>query len=142
MDFLETVYAPIPIGSFYPAPSQLKAVLLVIPDTENAQRETIIFTKMFERLALTLEEHCHLLMVLPDHRYSYISLLKDYGFNKLILCGINPFQLGLQSSLPIHIPVHLNGVFILRTDAPLVLENSHKEHKGGFWQAFKSAFEV
>lgn len=95
---------------------------------------------MMDRLGYTMDETCHVLSVFPNQRYSYHLLLNEFGFNKLILCGISPEQLGLQSNLPIHTPVHLNSIFLLRTDAPVVLEKSDTNHKGAFWNAFKSAF--
>jgi hypothetical protein len=140
MDFLETVYDPISRIPAYEVPSDSKEVLILIPQSEDYQLTIILFSKMLDRLGYAMADKCHVLSIVPLHRYFYHQLSHDFGFNKLILCGISPEILGLQSALPIHIPVHLDGTFLLRTDAPGLLEKSDANHRGAFWHAFKSAF--
>lgn len=141
MHILETIYAIPEPSSRYLLPSNHKDILIVIPETEDPSQAATIFIKMMDKLQRSYDDECHMINLGKENRVRYTTLLQDFGFKILILCGISPLSVGLQSSLMLHYPVHLDSICILRTDEPSILEKSELEHRKAFWLAFQATFE-
>lgn len=138
MSLLSHVYRP--LTSLIPATDpghEVKFLVLVSSGSAPTTYKTL-FSKILERLGCHPELDIHFLELGETTTCNYLSLLESYRFQSLILCGLSASSIGLQSSLPLHVPVRLNGIYLIRTDAPENLEKASVEVKTAFWNGLKS----
>lgn len=137
--FLETVYDLPPDTGAGSPDLQARNTLILVPDEQSIPLATALFSKMFDKLGLESDKEAAILAV-QNHPGRFAGLRRSFGFQRLVLCGVHPHQIGLQAECPIHMPLHLGTVFLLRTETPSGLESASREFKTAFWMAFQPAF--
>lgn len=114
--------------------------LILVPQTEEAAVARRLFAKLYVKLEKDMDQEA-LILSTEGQRIAFPLLRAHFQFKRLILCGMTAWDLGLQSRLGRHIPVQLQGAFLLITEKPSVLETSAVDTKIAFWTAFQQGFQ-
>lgn len=138
MPLLDHIYRPLTNLISKSKPRQPVDYLVLVPSTSSESVYMSLFGKIIEKLGGYPDKDLFFLKVNVDAPFSFKSLAESYTCNVMILCGITAESIGLQSGLGIHVLVRMDGLFLLRTETPEILEKSSVDIKTLFWNCMRS----
>lgn len=115
------------------------SILALLPESKDWEAEREFLIKVFTAANKKLDQDVLFWPIPRDVQLSFPDLQQHIHFSDLYLFGVEPAQIGLQSMLPMGIPVQIGEVFIYRTDLPLKVQNS-TDMKAPFWELLKKRY--
>ena len=115
------------------------SILALLPDSSDREEEIEFLIKVFNASNKELGKDVLIWSIPGNVQLSFPDLQQHIHFSDLYLFGVEPAQIGLQSTLPLGVPVHLGEIFICRTDLPLKVQNT-EEIKRPFWEILKKRY--
>ncbi len=116
------------------------SILVLLPESSQWEEEQVFLSKVFTAAEKEMDKDVLLWPISENVHLSFPDLQHHLHFSDLFLFGVEPEQIGLQSTLPMGVPVHLGQVFLYRTDLPLKVMNS-SEIKIRLWDLLKKRYK-
>lgn len=115
------------------------SILVLIPVTSEFEEEKAFLTKVFAAAQKQMDDDVYIWPLPSGIQLAFPSLHQHFQFTDLYLFGVLPEQIGLQTSLPRGIPVHLGEILIYSTDAPLKVSNNN-DIKKPLWELLRTKY--
>ena len=123
-----------------------ESVLLVYTlEQESSANLSEFLGRIVKSVGLDLNSDTASLTLMPGEKISLSQLRQQIPFNRAILFGLSPAQVGLRFSINKYIPVSLSGRQYLFADSleSIYLERREggKQKAGLLWKAMKTIFD-
>lgn len=113
--------------------------LVAIPEAEKQAQLIELLTNILKAAKLNVDQQVHTLALTSDQGFSFIQIQSKIGFEKALLFGIKPTELGINLELQPYQPIPFQGCIFLLVDKLSDIQQDTNKKKA-LWNALQDIY--